>query len=1149
MKNYIIEAGDTISAIAKNNGISQKKLLAANQSISDASDIKAGDQLSIPEKVEDPATQAANAESTSKTDGAVEECPLQAEWLTIKPLRYAVAEDDSEINLAEGLKLNADLPALTEHKYITRQLSDQVVYLYHPEEKYLLQVVYADGNGQGECLFGEPSQDVKAALPLLKQSKGSKVIMWLTQSPLTQARVDLLQANPDLIEKAGQKIDFAKAARDQQEDTFPLFDVKKYLAELTPNVTSLLEWSANPLETSTDENAFIGDYQSATPDNNYGVCLVDAIGITTDLCREFSIAYEMVMSNIATVQHPFQMAKLTRAVINREVKSVYKEVEESQKKRAQVAVGEFPSPEFTRAKIIAGVASIKDMPSYEEKKKEHEKEVQNYIEGYNGVHGNLAEKKAQEKKSELEEHIHAEEMDQFIADHPNAAKEQKKILEDLAEDWVSWLKDDKGSLDLALTWLDDGDEEQIPFKEALVAAMINNINAFDKGAELAKKWTDYIADQIEKGSDSNPVQTKGLGAHLMIAMGYVGQGLLIGSPWLNAFSGLVDGGRDAVAKYRKNLLESSKLTVTHSTELLFETATVHMVSIGVSSSRGQNLWQNTMETMAWRYGVQLSVQQADLSQVVPDITASYAAMIAVSGNKNLLEDTATEYSALRGKKVGLYNLEGEEPKKYPRYLAKYMNKIEVYAANSEGFKTAYANSDKLFTPARQTGAVGIFAAAQLYNTVSLYEAMEKATEQDGAKPYVDFFNAFYGVVTASIALVDKLGRESFAGTNFTAYMAGEGKDMGKGAIMLGNKVSAALKGSTKLKAFADILKFSAKEQMQYSELIGKGVTKVVGYSFRALPAVGAVFATVSSYLQLGKDRQAQNVTATTLSVLSLAANASSLVLFASAIIYTGPVLVPLAIALSILALGIDLVHGMFVDDAATVLIKRSFWGNGDYKYGSDLGTLKDRMDFFKALKQKGKKPEDTVIKAILTEQRAFCDYLFKPLAKITQSSKNDKGLSKFIIQVYLPGFIQWKSDVLFSITGRRGGTSVELATQSRDNRWQMNNLKGAFSMSDERTGLLTFAVDEALLAKHKIKKTGQMSRQNTLTRHDNNTNEQTGKGMNYTSYQMTLEYKYPSGFPVTLRYPNITIDDDKWSLSFWRDQTEIDDFHLEQSAL
>lgn len=88
-----------------------------------------------------------------------------------------------------------------------------------------------------------------------------------------------------------------------------------------------------------------------------------------------------------------------------------------------------------------------------------------------------------------------------------------------------------------------------------------------------------------------------------------------------------------------------------------------------------------------------------------------------------------------------------------------------------------------------------------------------------------------------------------------------------------------------------------------------------------------------------------------------------------------------------------------------------------------------------------------------------------------------------------------------------------------------------------------------MLDTHKIKKTGQMSRQNTLARRDNNTNEQTAKGMNYTSYQMTLEYQYPSGFPLILRYPNITIDDNKFALSFWRNQTEIEDFYLEQAAL
>lgn len=57
------------------------------------------------------------------------------------------------------------------------------------------------------------------------------------------------------------------------------------------------------------------------------------------------------------------------------------------------------------------------------------------------------------------------------------------------------------------------------------------------------------------------------------------------------------------------------------------------------------------------------------------------------------------------------------------------------------------------------------------------------------------------------------------------------------------------------------------------------------------------------------------------------------------------------------------------------------------------------------------------------------------------------------------------------------------------------------------------------------------------------------KGMNYTEYNLSLEYDQPAGIPFRLIYPKITIDDNKWALFFWRDQTEIDDFHLEHSAL
>ena len=1126
MKNYIIEAGDTISAIAKANGISQKKLLAANQSISDASDIKVGDQLSIPEKIEDPATQAANAESTSKTDGAVEECPLQAEWLTIKPLRYAVAEDDSEINLAEDLTLNSNLPALTQHKYITRQLSDQVVYLYHPEEKYLLQVVYADGKGQGECLFGEPSQDVKAALPLLKQPKGSKVIMWLTQSPLTQARVDLLQANPDLIEKAGQMIDFAKAAKDQQEDTFPLFGVKKYLAELTPNVTSLLEWSASPLETSTDENTFIGDYQSATPDNNYGVCLVDAIGITTDLCREFSIAYEMVMSNMATVQHPFQMAKLTRALINREANKANKATEMDEG-RLRVLFGTFPPPELTQSLIVSRFSDEKKNRIFEEKRVEHEESFQQYLNDYKKDVAAQAEKNAQEKKSELEELIHKDKMDALLDKQPNAAKEQKEILEGLAEDWVSWIKDSKGSLDLALTWLDDADEKQLQLKETLVASSLNNINAFDKGVAIVAEWVDSLSTQLSE--EDTRATINGVGAHYFITMGF-GTAVLTGSKWLKAMNGLVGSVRTEIEKAHEALM--FKMRATPPTEVLLDTISAHLVKMGTTTPEGQALWKKTFDNMSRRYGMQFATVTAKLDDVAFDLKASYAAVSAVTFNQALREEARSVVRSST-KMVNLIDLEQagapgdpfiRDQAKYPRFLAKHMNALELYGKNSNNLKMVYAKSDKIFSSARQTKLVGIFAFAQLFNTIKLYDAMEQDTS---FKAKADFYSALFGLSTASMALVDKVFSKSFAGQSFTGYMKTTG------AMAVGNKTTALLQ---KVRPF-DLLDIDAAKQMELYERVGSKAGKLVNGAFRALPVLGALVATFSSSVKLWDDVGKQNTKTVTLSALSVVANAGSAFFFIVGFLFSGPVLIVLATVLGILAIALDFWRGMVADDQAKLLLKSSYWGKSDYKYQEKISSWEDRSQLFNG--DASEEEQKKIVKMMGRELRAFCDYLYKPVAQVVEQTKVG-ALSVFTIKIELPNFVKGKSDVTFAISGDSSYTpdGVLLASNSEDNRWQMNNLKGGLII-ENNVGLLTLEIDERTLTSHREKRiqTGQASRNNST------------KGMNYMKYNLSLEYKQPAGIPINLKYPKITIDDNKFALSFWRNQTEIEDFYLEQAAL
>ena len=1166
MKNYIIEAGDTISAIAKANGISQKKLLAANQSISDANDIKVGDQLSIPEKVEDPATQDALSQSNSKTDGAVEECPLQAEWLTIKPLRYAVADEDSELGLPEGFKINSDMPILTKHKYISRELADHVTYLYNPEEHYLLEVIY-DNNAKpiGRCVFGQPESDVTSALPLLKQKKGCTAYMWLTHAQLTDARAKLLEDNPQLIKKAGRKIDFAKAAKGSETDTFPLFDIKKYLAELFSGLKEQLSWTASPLLEESDENALVCDYNNETPNNSYAVCLVDPITITGDLCREFSIGYDIVMNDLATTQHPFQMAELTKAVIEYEANKSPKFNKERARKKLLDELVFLPLPQSQFDSLQARL---------EAEKKRNEDTLERRLAEMKERNKDVRDEFYKKRKIELKEHVYYEEMEAYLKEHPEVAKRKKVLLEELAKDWVSWLKDAKGILDLSLTWLDDADEKQRELKETLIASMVHNINAFDNGTDLAKKWTDYIVEQLEKGSDSDPVQTEGVGAHLMISMGYISGGVLYGSSFLASFNSLLDSVRESTEKYAK---------LSASTQVLQEAITPHMVAMGNQALKAKKMWDETIRIMSMRADVEFLKVDMPLNKVVSGINASNAALMAANlRTAKVMGEayTKVENRLIAAKSVSLYDLDkwgkyGDVPKAEKnassRFFAKYMKPEDIYSSSKNTFSAAYKKTDTFFSPSKQAGIFGLYTLLQLYNSVTLYASMDNvSSEKELSLIKANFYSALFNVVSTSITVVDKLASKAFGGTSLTTYFAGEGDKMGKGAVKIGKNLEQLLKDTKFGNPIFQQLKSSSKTQMAIYEALGRGGSKFIGFTFRSLPLIGATFSTYSSYRKRDKIQDEQNETAVTLSTLSMVVNGSAIVCFLAGMVVgslpaaalTGTALAsvaglfgPLGVTLLLLSLGLDMLYDAFADDEVTVMLKRSFWGKGSYKYAPKLETLEDRItafsNFIDEARESGgankgsatsggaKKTEGGMVSGIILEQRSFCDYLFKPVAKIEKKEDKDKSkkskdnrLSHFIIQIYFPGFIKWQSDVEFSMTGRSEQTSVKLATNSRENTIK-NDINGRFTMTEEGQGLLQFEINEAELSAHKVKRVGQVQGVSySLETETKYKGTDEGKGMNYQVYNLSVEYKYPAGFPVVLNYPKITIDDDKGTVSF-----------------
>jgi hypothetical protein len=92
-----------------------------------------------------------------------------------------------------------------------------------------------------------------------------------------------------------------------------------------------------------------------------------------------------------------------------------------------------------------------------------------------------------------------------------------------------------------------------------------------------------------------------------------------------------------------------------------------------------------------------------------------------------------------------------------------------------------------------------------------------------------------------------------------------------------------------------------------------------------------------------------------------------------------------------------------------------------------------------------------------------------------------------------------------------------LVSHNRENRWKTNQLNGKISLLNDNTAALSFEVNEALLE------------------------------TDYRFYQLALAYHNPAGYPVSLKYPKITISDEEQWFEFWRSSTELESFEVEKN--
>lgn len=1069
--NYTIQSGDTLTGIARANGITLKAILNANPNISDPNNIRAGDVIIIPQDAvlvsgtSDPATNAAIVASSKPVDNVVEECPLRDEWFTVKPMRYAVADKDSSAKLPETLSVGVDLANMQEHHYIARELIDHTVYFYNEDDQYLIEVLYQEGIAQdARCVFGEMPPEVKSALPILKQKLKTKATMWLSITPLSELRLSNLQANPDTIVKLGQRIDFAQAAAGNAPDTRPLYDIENLLAD-TQVVESVLKWTFPALEPVSDINGIRVPYEAQTPKNSYAVCLVDAIGIATDLCREFSIAYDLTMSSLSTSQHPLQMAKLTKHIIDNEMTQAASKV-----------------PEYQPTGHYAAALSAR-------KRSDQEMEQRQAAAGSS-------------RKQELEKCLHVDEMEGYLKEYQDAMPKLKQQLETLSEDWLTWL--DHEQLDIALAWLDDSDKEQIALKESLLFAMTNNLEATDQGIALAQRWSKTLLAVVSE----QPQQEKGAGAHFLAALGFAKPLVLEGSKWLKVLNGTTNSNSsiEAIASVRSGLIESGNMPATVATDGLIQSIASPLVQL---SHEGKTvvLWQETYSLLTYRYNYQFPLVTSNLADVMFDIEASYAVMVfAATGHITNAPQQQTSTQTLNLYAVNQTSAPGKKlatVEKHAKYWLKQVNGNDFLSEKTALMKL-YRQTEQVFTPNVQSTAVGLFFLVQVYNTTQ----MNSTAEKDGRlKVFLEQSNGYLGLITSSFAALDHFAGARFGQVGgkqvFTEFMKEDG------AKLLGTTISSKLVSQIKR------INVTSQKTIDMFERFGNGVTKFVKITFRWLPVIGGVVAALGSGYQLGTDLVGnQNALATAMSGVTLLVNGmAAYCAWVALVPAAAPVMAVAAVVLGVTALTLEIVRASVMDDKTQLFLKGSFWGRGNYAYGkSKFNTLEQRLKLF----DQDAKLEDA-IRVMQQELTAFGDYLFKPIPQLLNVSQTD-GLSRFTLHILLPGFVPLTSDVSVYLQGyAQKDTKDLLVSHSRENRWQTNQLNGKVTLLNDTTAALSFEVDETELE------------------------------TDYRFYQLALAYHNPAGYPVSLKYPKITISDDKQWFEFWRSSTELESFEIEKT--
>lgn len=741
----------------------------------------------------------------------------------------------------------------------------------------------------------------------------------------------------------------------------------------------------------------------------------------------------------------------------------------------------------------------------------------------------------QDKKEDLEDLIHKDEMEQYLQDHESFHKQVGERLEALAKDWLIWVRHDQS--DLALTRFDPLDIKTYADREIAVLSMIDSFNVTEVGTAEIQSWVDAWLVALQ---ENNPKELKGVGAHVALAIGWVTDTYMANSKAIGFLSKFAGAEEDKIQKMR-DMIANANYPATVNTDELIYTYIGNLVKTSVADVKNKILTSSFVQTLSSRYGYNYQLVKVKVGSFLSRLAKDQSNHVSTLTNNGTVNPK--EVPELENKSVELYNLServAKDASNDPIYVtdanAKSLIAFVGQRAVTKGFKpiAKFSVAANDFLKKYDGKLFGMIVVAQIINAYRVFFS-ENEKDKSELKKLYDKSKASFDLISGSIGLLERWRKKKGLQT-LSKYVKEK------------NVNEITVKTLSKIDDGVGILFKQEKTEIKFFQSSAKLKAITSGsivFGVKGLPVIGALTGFISSLISYEKDKaSSQNSFAKAMAITSTIANFVNLGLVLAGLFWelTGPIFASALFLVFVIGIAADLIHAVVEDHRLYTLLKQSLWGKGNYKYQESLSDLEQKIQFFAEYGNDSKNSQDDKIEKVESSELSdFCDELYRPVAILFKQNTDNvyelngvdgkkkylpslRGinhrvkhrtikLSNFQLSFYLPFYEKGISGLSVNLQGYASGDNTELLSGQTSNQglvWQTDLISKATldDKSYSHAAIFHLEVNEKVHS-------------------------------NYTDYDLVLKFSNPAGYPVTLSY-TIDLDNDKNPLAFWRDEVDFD---------